>query len=202
MASSKFEKCLLKVCHIKAGSFHPWKIRRRFILGFYGCSTTGFIFTDKCCYENRSWKFWHLFWCLQLTKRPLSILSPLIVLYNFQLYSCNFHVSTFSKPIPSFKRWLCCIELGPFLYLKPSYINVIWWVDKIGQDFTLGQMWSVWQRSVGQDISQDACIVHIASIQMILCTFCWKRKTHWEYVWVWKNTMWKDTASPSLIVVW
>ena len=50
MASSKFEKCLLKVCHIKAGSFHPWKIRGSFILGFYGCSSTGFIFLEILIY--------------------------------------------------------------------------------------------------------------------------------------------------------
>ena len=30
MASSKFEKCLLKVCHIKAGSAHPCQITNHF----------------------------------------------------------------------------------------------------------------------------------------------------------------------------
>ena len=30
MASSKFEKCLLKVCHIKAGSPYPCQITNHF----------------------------------------------------------------------------------------------------------------------------------------------------------------------------
>ena len=168
MSSSKFEKCLLKVCHIKAGSFHPWKIRGSFILGFYGCSSTGFIFLEilisfvvvgSSRKPRTKFDCWH--------SLPPHSYVDISYAFVISLYSLRF-----SKPILIFKRWLCStlytIEPDPFLYLKPYYINVIWLVDKIWQDFTFGQMWGVWQRSVGEDISQDAlwCINHTSVIVM------------------------------------